>query len=422
MNENIYKKRTHCAICGNSKFKTFMKYGKMPLAGYFPKLDELKIDKSFDLNLIYCPKCSLLQTDSIIDPTELFVDYRYMSSIGLSKHFTEVAQIFKDRFKLDSNSKILEIGSNDGVLLLPLMNIGLNPIGIDPAENISEVARNKGANVITDFFTKETASKYFAQNGFDLIISNNCFAHIDDIHSIMSGIKYCLKPNGRFVIEVHYVKDLVEQTQYDTVYHEHLYYYSLTALSKLFEQYNLYIEDFNEIPIHGGSIRVTVKNGLTDHSDYVKKILEEENAKGYTNEGQALISFSEKSMSHIESLKTLLENLKSNKSKIIGYGASGRGNVMLNLCNIDSTFLDYVVDESVERIGRYVPKQNIPIVDYEFLENDDSQPEYILIIAWNYAKTIMEKLQGKNYKFIIPFPSIEILSNYEEVGQNRFII
>jgi len=163
-----------------------------------------------------------------------------MSSIGLSKHFTSVANFYKERFNLNSSSNVLEIGSNDGVLLKPFMDLKIPCLGFDPSVNISNLAKEKGCNVIIDYFNKKSAIKYLKENSYDLICSNNCFAHIDDIHSILEGVSYALKPNGHFVIEVHYLKNLIEQLQYDFIYHEHLYYYSLSSLNYLFN-YTIYI-------------------------------------------------------------------------------------------------------------------------------------------------------------------------------------
>ena len=183
-----------------------------------------------------------------------------MSSIGLSEHFTNVAKLLKKKFQLNKSHKILEIGSNDGVLLKPLMDLSLNVIGIEPAINISKIAKEKGCNVINDYFNEKNAQKYFKNQKFDLVISNNCFAHIDDIHSIVKGTKDILKEDSYFIIEVHYLKNLIDELQYDFIYHEHLYYYSLNALHNLFKQFNMSIIDFNEIDIHSGSIRVYIQN------------------------------------------------------------------------------------------------------------------------------------------------------------------
>jgi SAM-dependent methyltransferase len=258
-----YKKRVACACCGNTSLKNVISFGEVPLAGNFPKKEELSDVKKYELSLMFCETCALLQTDSIIDSDTLFKDYRYMSSIGLTNHFTNVANLYKNRFNLGDNSKVLEIGSNDGVLLKPLNDLGINALGVEPATNIHEVAKSRGCNSINDYFGVDFAKKHFKQGQFDLIVANNCFAHIDDIHSIVNGVKYCLSDNGHFVIEVHYLKNLIEGFQFDFIYHEHLYYYSLNSLSNLLNKHGMIVVDFEEISIHSGSIRVYAKkNGI----------------------------------------------------------------------------------------------------------------------------------------------------------------
>ncbi len=216
-----YKKRSSCACCGNTSLKNVISFGEVPLAGNFPKKEELPTVKKYELSLMFCESCALLQTDSIIDSDTLFKDYRYMSSIGLSNHFTSVASLYKNRFNLDNKSNVLEIGSNDGVLLKPFDDLGINAVGVEPATNIHEVAKLKGCNSINDYFGAQSVKKYFKQGQFDLVVANNCFAHIDDIHSIVEGVNYCISDNGHFVIEVHYLKNLIEGFQFDFIYHEH---------------------------------------------------------------------------------------------------------------------------------------------------------------------------------------------------------
>jgi SAM-dependent methyltransferase len=410
---SLYKKRTDCAICNSSShFTSIMDYGEIPLAGDFPSL---KGDtKVFDLKLLYCNNCGLLQTSSIIDPEFLFKDYRYMSSIGLQNHFNKVAQLIKDKF---NPKKVLEIGSNDGVLLKPLSDLGINSTGIDPAENITKIAKDKGCDVIVDFFNDITVKKHKLQDKFDFIVSNNCFAHIEDIQSIVKGIKMSLKKDGHFMFEVHYMKHLIDLSQYETVYHEHLYYYSLSALNYLFSSYNMTIVDVDEISIHGGSIRVVVKNSKEELPKKIIEFLQEESNNNLTDKNY-LQSFGINSQLHIDDFKSKIKQIKDKGFNICGYGAAGRGNVFCNLCDLDESILDFIVDESPERKNRFTAGTNIPIVGIEELEN--SNIDYVLILAWNYSKTIINKLKGKNYKFIIAFPEFNIVDNSNELDNKYF--
>lgn len=412
---SMYKKREKCAVCGNEHLNTVMGYGDVPLAGDFPSLEELNSDKKYNLDLQFCSKCSLVQTNSIIEADNLFKDYRYMSSIGLSKHFTEVARLIKERY---NPSNLLEIGSNDGVLLIPLMKLGINCVGVDPAINISKVAKEKGCNVYNDYFNENFVDKENLHNKFDYIVANNCFAHIDDIHSIVKGVKKALKPNGYFSVEVHYIRDLVEQNQYETVYHEHLYYWSITALRELFKQYDMTIVDVDEIPIHGGSIRVFIKNSVEDSNKKILEYYDKEEKLGLTSLSY-FNDFGKSSLNHINEVKDLLKNLKTQGYKIAGYGASGRGNIFCNLCDITPNIVDYIVDESPERIGRFIAGTHIPIVSPQHMM--ENKPDYVFIFAWNYSKMIINKLKGNGYKYIVAFPKVTVINDGITLSEKLFI-
>lgn len=397
-----YKKRTSCASCNNTNLEDIIFLGNVPLAGNFPTSAELSTVKRYDLSLQFCSQCKLVQTDSIIDSDVLFKDYRYMSSIGLSKHFSNVATMYKNRFNLNESHRILEIGSNDGVLLKPLMDLNLNVTGVDPAINISKIAIDKGCNVINDYFNETTAKHYFTEK-FDLIIANNCFAHIDDIQSVIKGAQVVLKDDGHFVIEVHYLKNLIEELQYDFIYHEHLYYYSINSLNNLFKQFNMTIVDFEEIDIHSGSIRVYVKNCKELLSKKILNRLEEENVIGLTDIVY-FKDFKEKIQKHINSIQKQIQDLKNVGYQIAGYGASGRGNMLLNMCQFTTEDIDYIVDESPERVNRFIPGANIPIVTQDYLLNNS--PDYIFILAWNYSNMIRKKVSDLglvNVQYILPY-------------------
>lgn len=416
---NIYKKRFNCAVCGNKNLLNVMDYGEVPLAGDFT-LQPNDIEK-FNLTIKFCDNCYLLQTDSIIHPDRLFKDYRYMSSIGLSKHFTNVALHLQQYFKLNAHSNILEIGSNDGVLLKPLMDLGLNPIGIEPSQNIARIALDKGCNVIVDYFSEDFAEKTYWNSHFDLIISNNCFAHIEDINSITEGIHKALKPNGHLVIEVHYVKPLIDALQYDNIYHEHIYYYSLNSLHNLFSKHQMTIVDFEEISTHAGSLRVYVKNTLEAVNNKVQNKLDMEDQLGMNN-FQWYADFSARASQHILDTSQYIQNAVNQNTKIVGYGASGRANILCNLCRFDSSVISYIVDESPERAGRYIAGTDIRIVNKEEF-NADTNVDEVLIFAWNFAKMIINKIENKQnsrgdtIKFIIPFPKMKIVSQSSELNE-----
>jgi len=285
---------------------------------------------------------------------------------------------------------------------------------VEPALNISQVARDKGCKVINDYFNEECVEKYELGGKFDLVVSNNCFAHIDDIKSIVRGVKSALNPAGKFMIEVHYVKNLIEQLQYDNIYHEHLYYYSLSSLNNLFKQFDMTVVDFEEIPIHAGSIRVVVQNGTTPYPDKVMQRLQEEQDWGLTSL-EWFSGFGTEVRNHISTIEKTLRRLKVEGHKICGYGASGRANMICNLANITPDVVDYVVDESPERANRFIAGTHVPIVEREHLMEDARAPSHIIIFAWNFSKMIMEKLKGRGYKYIVAFPSMRIVESYDEL-------
>lgn len=404
------KKRTKCAICGSEEFITVLDYGKVPLAGVFPKKEELNTITRYDLSLLYCPKCHLLQTNRIINADFLFKDYRYLSSVSLQKHFNEYAQYLVDTFKLTENSEVIEIGSNDGVLLEPLHNLGIRPVGFEPSDNVSQMAIDRGCKIIHDYFNYETAQKYFKKNKFDLITSSNTFAHVDNIQSVVKGIHYTLKKTGHFIFEVHYGKNIIEELQYDNVYHEHIYYYTITALHQLFRMNDMTIINVEEISLHSGSIRVTVINNDEPTGDNSLLVLLKEQSLGIDTP-KYYEEFTKRVNIHQKQLNDLLSTIKAEGHSIAGYGASGRCNMLCNFNGIDNSVIDYIIDESPERIGRHI--NNIPILSPDKI---NPNTEYMVIFAWNYSKMIMSKLIDKyNYKYIIPFPKIKIVTSINEL-------
>tara|TARA_R110001583_G_scaffold12117_3_gene54005 strand:- start:97 stop:1338 length:1242 start_codon:yes stop_codon:yes gene_type:complete len=404
-----YTKRKYCAGCDDTDFLSVLSLGEVPLAGVFPLKEELEIENKYPLNLLFCKKCSLVQTDSFIEPQILFEDYRYISSVGLSNHFKEVASILDDGYDVKGKN-ILEIGCNDGVLLEPLSKLGANVEGVDPAKNIVKLAKDKGLIVYEEYFNDETFGGEEFKSKYDLVLSNNTFAHIPDIQSVVRGVKHVLKPNGDFIFEVHYLQSLIDGKQWDNIYHEHIYYHSITGLDNLFQKYGMTIVDFEEIPIHSGSIRVTVANRNTYKSPKVLDRIELE-SKTITNV-EYLRSYGEDVRNHITNFNNTIKELQKNHT-IAGYGASGRANMFCNLTDLNLNIVKFIVDESPERCGRYIANTDIPIVDVETLKNSDV--DLLIIFAWNYSKMIIEKTQFKKFKYLVAFPTIQIVDTYKEL-------
>ena len=407
--EKGYHKRETCGSCNGSDFKTILDLGIVPLAGYFPSEDQMGVESKYPLSLLVCIDCKLTQTDSVINPKLLFEDYRYLSSVGLTNHFTEVANILDEKYDV-SGKTILEIGCNDGVLLEPLSKLGAKVEGVDPAGNVVKLATDKGLKVYNDYFNEHTFGTDEFKNKYSLVISNNTFAHIIDIQSVIRGINHVLKPNGDFIFEVHYLNNLIDEKQWDNVYHEHIFYYSITAIKNMFQKYNMTVVDFEEIPIHAGSIRVTVKNTNTSIPSKVSDRIELE-SKTIANV-EYLQNYGRDVKEHISDFNDTIKEL-SKEYTIGGYGASGRANMFCNLTELNQNIVKFIVDESPERCGRYIANTEIPIVDVETLKNSDI--DLLIIFAWNYSRMIIEKTQFKKYKYLVAFPKVQLVDSYDEL-------
>lgn len=409
-----YTTRKTCRICESDDLKPFLEFGEMPLAGGFIKKEDLSKENLYPLTVVFCQQCKETQILETVSPEILFKDYRYVSSTTttLSNHFERYARTMYDRF-LNKKSLVVEFGSNDGVLLEPFANMGIKAIGVEPAQNIAKLARQKGCEVVNEFFNSKTAK--FIKNKYgeaSLICANNVFAHIDDIHEPMKGIKLLLKSDGVFVFEVHYLIDLLEQFQFDVIYHEHLMYHSLISISHLLNNFDMEIFDVLRIPIHAGSIRIHAQNKNTGRHD-VKPIVDDliklEKTKK-TNQLSTLIQFSKDTFKKRNALVKLITDLKSKGKRIVGYGASGRATVHINFCKFDTDIIEYVIDESFERQGRFIPGMHIPIVPPSNFKNDN--PDYALLFAYNYFDEVMKKEKDfidRGGRFIVPLPEPKII-------------
>lgn len=410
--KRIVKHRNNCRGCKRKDLVMVLDLGEMPLAGGFLSPKEIKKEQKIPLKVYFCQNCGLVQILDVIDPSVLFKNYFYLSSVikSLSLHFQEYADFLIKNYLTEKDAKILEFGCNDGVLLQYLeKNKKIQAFGIDPSKNVSKMARDKGFNVKTGYFDRKTAASMKKNIGpVDVVTGSNVFAHVDDIDEIIKAAQVILKPNGVFIIEVHYLKDLLDKFQYDTIYHEHLCYYSVTALKNIFALSDMKIIEVVHLEMHGGGIRVVAAMNSS------KKVPNTSVAKFIKNEKSInknkMISFGKSCISHRAKLVSLLDKLKKNGKSIVGYGAPGRGTILLNYCGIDSKYLDYIVDVSPLRAGMLMPGVHIPIYSPE--KSRQTPPDYFLLLAWNYADSIFDqekKLIKQGVKFIIPFPKIKII-------------
>jgi len=409
-----YTIRKTCRICKSEDLKPFLEFGKMPLAGGFIRKEDLSKQNLYPLTVVFCQRCKETQILETISPEILFKDYRYTSSTTttLSNHFKNYAKTMNDRF-LNKESLVVEFGSNDGVLLEPFADMGIKAIGVEPARNIAKLARQKGCEVINEFFNSNTAN--FIKNKYgeaSLICANNVFAHIDDIHEPMKGINLLLKPDGVFVFEVHYLMDLLDQFQFDVIYHEHLMYHSLISISHLLHSFDMEIFDALRIPIHAGSIRIYAQNknkGKHDVKPIVDDLIKLEKTKNL-DQLSTLIRFSEDIFKKRNAFIKLISDLKLKGKRIIGYGASGRATVHINFCKFGTEIIEYVIDESFERQGRFIPGMQIPIITPHNFKNDN--PDYAILFAYNYFDEVMNKEKDfieRGGRFIVPLPEPKII-------------
>jgi hypothetical protein len=395
-----YESLTSCGGCGSTSLFEAYNFGEVPIAGHFPLKAE-DVLPLVPMSLMFCSDCTLVQISPNLDDNYLFSDYRYISSVGMKSHFTELAQWFITREAPEKGARILEIGCNDGPLLQCLSDLGFSPMGIDPAKNIVEKARKSGLNVINDFFNESALEKYNELRGVDYIFSSNSFAHISDIKSIAKSISIALSNKGKFVVEVQSFVELVKKNAFDFVYHEHKYYYTINSISRMMSQYGLHLEHCELIDIHGGSYRfIFSKEEKSLTSDLLDLIRSEEEM---SLDPGAINDAVKRYTQALENFDSYFESKKLENKKIVAFGASGRANMLLaHLPKIRSA-IPFIIDESTERIGRNMAQDLVPIRAFSSEQLYDF--DVVLILAWNFSETIINKWTNKvDIEFGIPLP------------------
>jgi methylation protein EvaC len=408
---------TTCALCSSSKLIEILDFGDVALAGGFLKKEDVSNEKKYPLTLVFCEECYGVQVRDHIDPDVLFsTDFYFSSAIGtLKNHFREYAKEVVERFlPSPSNSVTLEFGSNDGVLLKPVKRLGVGTvIGVEPAKNIVESIDDDTLVVVNDFFNvkvaKELRAKYGAAN---LIMANNVFAHITDINGTTSAVYEMLDENGVFSFEVHYLGSVIEGMQYDFIYHEHIYYYSLLALENHFRRHDMVIFDIKHVPIHGGSIRFYAAKKTGEWSNYKSEELIKQRAleleKGY-NKAETYKNFRTKVELKKQELMNTVNDILSRGKVIVGYGASGRANTIIQYCGITNEHIKFMVDDAPAKTGLYTPGSHIEIKNSGSLILE--KPDYVLIFAWAFSDEIIRR-NGEYFnsggKYILPLPEVKI--------------
>lgn len=405
--------KTTCRSCEGTDLVTVLSLGHTPLANALLTEERLQEpEQTYPLDLVFCPCCALVQITETVPPEELFREYLYFSSFSdtMLRHAEEVAGRLISSRDLDSGSLVVEVASNDGYLLQFYKRADVPVLGIEPAENVARVAEEElGILTLCEFFDESLAQKLSGEGqSADVIHANNVLAHVADLNGFVSGMELLLKDSGITVIEVPYVKEMVDRREFDTIYHEHLCYFSLTSLSRLFERHGLMVLDVERIPIHGGSLRVFAgKSG--DSSPVVSRMLQEEVEWG-VKDAFSYQKFGAEVEKLREDLLGLLGELKAQDKSIAVYGASAKGSTLLNYFGIGRETLDFVADRSTFKQGRYTPGTRLPIYPPEKLL--EAMPDYVLLLTWNFAEEILS--QQKEYRrrggrFIIPIPEVEVV-------------
>jgi SAM-dependent methyltransferase len=350
----------------------------------------------------------------VVSPERLFRDYVYVSGTSntLRNHFQALAKEVKESFALDHDSLVVDIGSNDGTLLKCFDALGIKTLGVEPATNIAKIARGHGIETINDFFTEKTALDIAETRTAKAILATNVFAHVDDLDGFVRGVDVLLEDDGVFVIEVPYLLDLLQKMLFDTIYHEHLSYFALGPLTKLFERFHMRIVNVKRIQSHGGSVRIYVSRSSSEiaPNESVERLLGQEKQSGLSHRSTYADFASQVSVTKGK-LVSMLGQLKSEGKRIVGYGAPAKGNTLLNYCNIGANVLEYIVDESPLKHGLYTPGMHVQVLPTTHLRKD--KPDYALLLAWNYAKEIFEReqeFQRNGGKFIIPIPDPKVVS------------
>jgi C-methyltransferase len=398
---------TACRICGSPRLTLLVDYGHMPLAGGFLAPNELDRQTAFPLRLARCEECTLMQILDTVPPGEIFTHYSYVSSTTrtLIDHFARMGPEIVERERA-AGRLVVEFGCNDGILLTPVRAAGARVVGVDPSDVARRASVEGGWPLVQAYFDEHTAGRVRQEFGPARIVTgNNVFAHVDDLHAIVRGVTTLLEDEGVFIFEVQYQGDLLSLVQYDTVYHEHVCYHSLTALARLLSGHGLRIVDVERIPIHAGSIRVTAARIATGRAParIVAAMIDAERAWDVDR-------FADRVGARQQTLHALVSDLRRAGRRVVAYGAAGRSTILLNFCRLGGGLVEYVVDMSPRRYGRFVPGVDIPIVPPEEFHRDP--PDFAIMTAWNYEAEIVAKEQAflsANGRFIVPLPEVRVV-------------
>src|SRR5919109_1410406 len=403
-----------CLLCGMAEVEQFLDLGSTALANKFLSREELSTpEPKYPLKVGFCHACGHVQLTELVPPRAMFDHYLYVSSASdtLKNHLWDLSDEILKRYELGADDLVIDIGCNDATLLQGFKRHGVRTLGVDPAQNLAELTSQNGIEGCTALFNSETAKQIVSRWGnASLITATNTFPHIQDLKDFIQGIKRVLRPGGAFVIEMHYLLDLLEQVAFDTIYHEHVSYWALGPMQRLFEKNGMHIVDAERLPLHHGQLRVFVKHdGEGEVDPKVSDILHAERVQGL-DRLETYQRLAETAMTIRKDLHSTLNLFRKEGKRVVGYGAPAKGNTLLGFLEIGPQLLEYIVDRSPLKQGLYTPGMHIPVVPPERLIAD--QPDYVLLLAWNFVEEIalqQAEYLGRGGKFIVPVPKVQIL-------------
>ena len=407
--------RSMCRSCGTMLVHTFVDLGMSPLANSYLKPEQLNcMEPFYPLHAYVCEKCVLVQLEQFSTPHDIFSDYAYFSSFSDSwlAHARAYADMVVERFSLGTHSQVVEIASNDGYLLQNFVARGIPALGVEPAANVADVAKKKGINTKVAFFGEKTALDLVAEGwAADLIVGNNVLAHVPDLNDFVKGLKVLLKPTGVITMEFPHLLQLMEQNQFDTIYHEHFSYFSFLAVTRVFARHGMRLFDVEELPTHGGSLRIYACHDQEPSQPVTARARELKSREETVGLSQLnhYLSFGPKVEKTKRKLLSFLISARQGGKRVVGYGAPAKGNTLLNYCGVRTDFIEYTVDRSPHKQGHFLPGVRIPIHEPERIR--ETRPDYLLILPWNIRDEIMRQMSHIREwggKFVVPIPEVKV--------------